>query len=383
MDALSIDATEMDPILGRRYALLGKELFNKCQNSEVLSSRDVARRIQNLRRWYQVPKRGNFFFEYDNEDKEHIKQALAPIDLSVPYKTRVSFNDVKHFTDVCELTQGIINPSDLFTKDWRDNASIVHIDGLSLIKLPAGTILFTGMSLTQPFDVNNVPKYFSNIKSAANYAFYMYRRTAESGKIIPFQLKRDILVLNTGDIENWKKLIPSRRFVPQDVLIAANKAFNYSPKADQELSRRGSQTQPDNAVFTYLWNLPQVQALRERGLVALGSERIDTFHEEIVFTDANALQEAGYALPYEIITKNEMTHCAFVILVRSTVDGRTFHAIAPLSQQEMTIDFWPDEGVKNLDASPEQLQEMRERCMERAVGNIDIDMYDFSRIKFF
>jgi hypothetical protein len=209
------------------------------------------------------------------------------------------------------------------------------------------------MDIKYPFDISRIPKYFGTLTTAYPYGFVSLKnaRSAEQGKVIAFRLKRDILVLDISVLENWKILIPTISFVPEEVLKAADECFYYKPNSDRKFISRTSSTECDNIIYQYLLSLPQTSIADAAGARSQGK-----MSDEIVFTDSYKLQSVGYELPYEIVMVNDLTYdkgveCAFVIEARSSVDDRNFRLVTSLSEKdfrEHRMIFSPEAGEKTF-----------------------------------
>jgi hypothetical protein len=357
-----------------RYALLGKKLFNKCKTSQA-TSEEISERLSHLRKWNQGYIDSEEDFKHEKRDKNYLNKLLAPIDLKVPFDTPATQSELQHFAEVCGLTRDAVDVTDLFTYDWRKHAT-EYIDpstGLQYFKLPKGAILYHGMDIKYPFDTSIMPKYFATLHVAYPYGFVSRKnnRTAEQGKVVPFRLKEDILVLNITSLENWKILMPTEENVPEDVLREADESFYYKPSSDRDFIGRDSTTKGDNIVYNYILSLPQTSIAAAAG--SRGG------HEEIVFTDASKLEKVGYALPYEIVMVNALSsefgiECAFAIEARSTVDDPSFRLVATLSEDDFRYKYGPraEPGKKTFNISYKEEVELRKKCLERALGNVEV-----------
>ena len=80
------------------------------------------------------------------------------------------------------------------------------------------------------------------------------------------------------------------------------------------------------------------------------------------------------------LTYDKGVECAFVIEARSSVDDRNFRLVTSLSEKdfrEHRMIFSPEAGEKTFDnITPEQLKQMRQQCMQRALGNFEIRMIE-------
>jgi hypothetical protein len=267
-----------------------------------------------------------------------------------------------------------VDVTDLFTYDWRKHAT-EYIDpstGLQYFKLPKGAILYHGMDIKYPFDTSIMPKYFATLHVAYPYGFVSRKnnRTAEQGKVVPFRLKEDILVLNITSLENWKILMPTEENVPEDVLREADESFYYKPNSDRDFIGRDSTTKGDNIVYNYILSLPQTSIA-----AAAGSR---TGHQEIVFTDVSNLEKVGYALPYEIVMVNSLSsefgiECAFAIEARAKADDPSFRLVATLSEDDFRYKYGPraEPGKKTFNISYKEEVELRKKCLQRALGNFE------------
>lgn len=365
-----------------KYALLGKKLFEKCKTSQA-SSEEISERLLQLRRWNQGKVEWEDEFDLAEDDKKYLIKLLSPINLNIPFDTPATDSEIEHFVSVCGLTRDTINVEDLFTYDWT-KTSTNYIDpktNLQYLKVPKGAIIYHGMDIKYSFDISRVPKYFGILTTAYPYGFVSLKnaRTAEQGKVVAFRLKRDILVLDISVVENWNILIPSRESVPEEVLVAADKCFNYKPNSNNKLSRTSS-TECDNIIYKYLLSLPKT-SIADAG----GSRHQGRMADEIVFIDSSILREVGYELPYEIVMVNDLTSdngvdCAFVIEARSTEDDRNFRLVTSLSDKDFRVhkyQFAPEAGEPFFNnISPEQIKKMRQQCMQRALGNFEITMIE-------
>jgi hypothetical protein len=358
-----------------RYALLGKKLFEKCKTSQA-TSEDISERLSHLRRWNQGKIDYDDNFLHSEHDNKYLRKLLSPIDLNVPFDTPATQSELQHFAEVCGLTRDAVDVTDLFTYDWRKHAT-EYIDpstGLQYFKLPKGSILYHGMDIKYPFDITRVPKYFGTLTTAYPYGFVSRKnnRTAEQGKVVPFRLKEDILVLNITSLENWKILMPTEENVPEDVLLEADESFYYKPNSGRKFIGRTSTTKGDNVIYNYILSLPQTSIASAAG--SRGG------HEEIVFTDMSKLQKVGYELPYEIVMVNDLSRdsnieCAFAIEARSTVDDPSFRLVATLSEQEIRAGRYgpsAEEGDDTFNIPYKEKNELRKKCLERALGNVEV-----------
>ena len=358
-----------------RYALLGKKLFNKCKTSQA-TSEEISERLSHLRKWNQgkIDEDDNFYHS-EEYDKNYLNKLLAPIDLKVPFDTPATQSELQHFAEVCGLTRDAVDVTDLFTYDWRKHAT-EYIDpstGLQYFKVPKGAILYHGMDIKYPFDITRVPKYFARLPTAYPYGFVSAKnnRSVEGGKVVPFRLKEDILVLNITSLENWKILMPTEENVPEDVLREADESFYYIPNSDRKFIGRTSTTKGDNVIYNYILSLPQTSIASAAG--SRGG------HEEIVFTDVSKLEKVGYELPYEIVMVNDLSReddieCAFAIEARATTNDPSFRLVATLSEQEFRAGrygFSPKEGETTFNISHKEKNELRKKCLQRALGNFE------------
>ena len=357
-----------------KYALLGKKLFDKCKTSQATSD-EIKERLTHLRKWNQGYIDSDEDFKHEKRDKNYLNKLLAPINLNIPFDTPATESEIKHFAEVCGLTRDTVDVTDLFTYDWRANAT-EYIDpstGLQYFKVPKGAILYHGMDIKYPFNTTIMPKYFATLHIAYPYGFVSLKnnRTAEQGKVVPFRLKEDILVLNILSLENWKILMPTEENVPEDVLREADENFHYKPNSDRKFIGRDSTTKGDNVVYNYILSLPQTSIA-----AAAGSR---TGHQEIVFTDASKLEKVGYALPYEIVMVNSLSsefgiECAFAIEARATADDPSFRLVATLSEDDFRHKYGPraEPGKKTFNISYKEEVELRKKCLQRALGNIEV-----------
>ena len=357
-----------------KYALLGKKLFDKCKTSQA-SSDEIKERLTHLRKWNQGYIASDEDLKHEKRDKNYLKKLLGPINLDIHFDTPATESEIKHFAEVCGLTRDTVDVTDLFTYDWRDNAT-EYVDpstGLKYLKVPKGAILYHGMDIKYPFDTTIMPKYFATLHVAYPYGFVSRKnsRTAEQGKVVPFRLKEDILVLIITSLDNWKILMPTEDNVPEDVLREADESFYYKPNSDRGFIGRDSTTKGDNIVYNYILSLPQTSIA-----AAAGSR---TGHEEIVFTDASKLEKVGYALPYEIVMVNSLSsefgiECAFAIEARATADDPSFRLVAALSEDDFRYKYGPraEPGKKTFNISYKEEVELRKKCLERALGNVKV-----------
>lgn len=357
-----------------KYALLGKKLFDKCKTSQATSD-EIKERLTHLRKWNQGYIDSDEDFKHEKRDKNYLNKLLAPINLDIHFDTPATESEIKHFAEVCGLTRDIVDVTDLFTYDWRDNAT-EYIDpstGLKYLKVPKGAILYHGMDIKYPFNTTIMPKYFATLHVAYPYGFVSRKnsRTAEQGKVVPFRLKEDILVLIITSLDNWKILMPTEENVPEDVLREADESFYYKPNSDRGFIGRDSTTKGDNIVYNYILSLPQTSIA-----AAAGSR---TGHQEIVFTDASKLEKVGYALPYEIVMVNSLSsefgiECAFAIEARATADDPSFRLVAALSEDDFRYKYGPsaEPGKKTFNISYKEEVELRKKCLQRALGNIEV-----------
>jgi len=357
-----------------KYALLGKKLFNKCKTSQATSD-EIKERLIHLRKWNQGYIDSDEDFLHEERDKSYLNKLLEPINLNIPFDTPATESEILHFAEVCGLTRDTVDVTDLFTYDWRKHAT-EYIDpstGLQYFKVPKGAILYHGMDIKYPFNTSIMPKYFATLQVAYPYGFVSRKnsRTAEQGKVVPFRLKEDILVLNIISLENWKILMPTEENVPKDVLREANENFYYKPNSDRDFIGRYSTTKGDNIVYNYILSLPQTSIASAAG--SIGG------NQEIVFTDASKLEKVGYELPYEIVMLNSLSsdfgiECAFAIEARSTVDDPSFRLVATLSENEFRYKYGPraEPGKKTFNVSYEEEVELRKKCLERALGNVEV-----------
>jgi len=357
-----------------KYALLGKKLFNKCKTSQATSD-EIKERLIHLRKWNQGYIDSDEDFLHEERDKNYLNKLLEPINLNIPFDTPATESEILHFAEVCGLTRDTVDVTDLFTYDWRKHAT-EYIDpstGLQYFKVPKGAILYHGMDIKYPFNTSIMPKYFATLQVAYPYGFVSRKnsRTAEQGKVVPFRLKEDILVLNIISLENWKILMPTEKNVPKDVLREANENFYYKPNSDRDFIGRYSTTKGDNIVYNYILSLPQTSIASAAGSIV--------GNQEIVFTDASKLEKVGYELPYEIVMLNSLSsefgiECAFAIEARSTVDDPSFRLVATLSEDEFRYKYGPraEPGKKTFNVSYEEEVELRKKCLERALGNVEV-----------
>jgi hypothetical protein len=368
-----------------KYALLGKELFEKCKTSQA-TSEELSNRLKDLRRWNQGKFDSDFDFNYFERDKKYLNTLLEPINLNIPFNKPATSKEIKHFADICGLTRDAVNDNDLFTYDWREKATeyIEPKTNLQYLKVPKGTIIYHGMDNKYKFDVSRVPKYFGVLTTAYPYGFVSSknRRSLEQGKVIAFRLKEDILVLDVSVIKNWKILIPTESSAPKEILKAAEDCFNYKPNSSDKIIRVSS-LDCDNLIYKYLLSLPKTSIA-----TAVGARSQNRMSDEIVFMDASKLEKVGYELPYEIVMLNTFNlddsgvHCAFVIEARSNVDDRNFRLVTTLGEQDFREHQYilsPVPGKETFD-EPEmdQLWEMRNQCLQRSLGNFKI--YEFSKV---
>lgn len=66
--------------------------------------------------------------------------------------------------------------------------------------------------------------------------------------------------------------------------------------------------------------------------------------------------------------------CAFAIEARSTVDDPSFRLVATLSENEFRYKYGPraEPGKKTFNVSYEEEVELRKKCLERALGNVEV-----------
>ena len=374
--------------MSTKYALLGKKLFDKCKTSQATSD-EIKERLKHLRMWNQDEVEWEDEFSHKPiSDKRYINKLLAPINLDIPFDTPATESEILHFAEVCGLTRDTVDITDLFTYDWRANAT-EYIDpstGIQYLKVPKGAVIYHGMDIKYPFDKTRIPKYFATVPTAYSYAFVSLKnnRTAEEGKVVPFRLKEDILVLNITSLENWKILMPTEENVPEDVLREADESFNYKPNSGRSKIGRDSTTKGDNIVYEYILSLPQTSIAAAAG--SRGG------FEEIVFTDISKLEKVGYELPYEIVMVNDLTkseggiQCAFAIEARATADDPSFKLVATLSQQEFRekLGFSTEAGKTTFEGlTEEQIKMLRQKCLERALGNFEITVIKKPKKKYY
>lgn len=93
--------------------------------------------------------------------------------------------------------------------DWRDTAISTKIDDYYVIIVPAGTILYKGVTVKYPDNIiKDDSDYYSTLNISMNYAFSGQAGygQGEHGKVILGRLIKDIILFDVSKAENFHKL---------------------------------------------------------------------------------------------------------------------------------------------------------------------------------
>jgi hypothetical protein len=122
--------------------------------------------------------------------------------------------------------------------DWTQCVTKDNINGWDILIIPKGTLLFQGVGIRKNYlrsigriSESYADNFFGNLAVASFYAFSSDIATGEYGKVLTFNVDKDIILFDADSVSNYDKIynsgisVPSSEIGNQDLI---EYAFGYT-----------------------------------------------------------------------------------------------------------------------------------------------------------